>query len=150
MKDKSVASTQFFPYSEFKLGASAAPQSSTTWTPQHARFQPTSFIPQPEEVSNCRHGHWPPLSRSSEKTNLQGRVQWHTVSSVMCHVTWRVIEMERAIGVLLERRKQFADPEQKSAICVRLLRCREWNCSCSNWVMRTLALRDSLTLKEQT
>jgi len=30
------------------------------------------------------------------------------------------------------------------------VRCREWNCSCSNWVMRTLALRDPLTLKEQT
>jgi hypothetical protein len=38
------------------------------------------------------------LSRNSEKTNLQGRVQWHTVSSVTRFVTWRVMEMLRAVG----------------------------------------------------
>jgi len=29
---------------------------------------------------------------------LQGSVQWHTVSSVTCHVTWRVMERQWAIG----------------------------------------------------
>src|SRR6266487_6787692 len=46
------------------------------------------------------------LSGNSEKTNLQGRVQWHTVSSVTCHVTWRVMEMQRVI-VFSKRNKQF-------------------------------------------
>jgi hypothetical protein len=79
----------------------------------------TSCISQPEQVSNCRRGHSPLLSRNSEKTNLQGRVQWHRVSSVTRHVTWRVIEMQWAIGFFNKKKTFCSDCEQKPAICIR-------------------------------
>jgi len=62
-------------------------------------------------------------------------------------MTWRVMEMQRAIGLFKGKKTICPDCEQKLALALVGVRLREWNCSCSNCVMRTLALRDSLTLK---
>ncbi len=68
----------------------------------------------------------------SSQTNLQGRVQWHTVSSVTCHVTWRVVEMQGATGLFKTKKTICSDWAQEPAIRVVSVRFREWNCSCSN------------------
>jgi len=62
----------------------------------HDSNRTTSCIFQPESpivgatINRCGAG--------IPKTISQGGVQWHTVSSVTCHVTWRVMEVPWAIG----------------------------------------------------
>jgi len=53
-----------------------------------------------------------------EKTNLQGRVQGHAVSSVTCHVSCRVMEMQWAIGFFNKKETFCSDCEQKPTIRV--------------------------------
>ena len=62
------------------------------------------------------------------ENQLAGRVQWHRVSSVTCHMTWRVVEMEwainvfnkmqGAIGFFNEKETFYSDCVQKPAIRV--------------------------------
>ncbi len=56
--------------------------------------------------------------RAEANANLEGRVQRHTVSSVTCHVTWRVMEMQWAVGFFNKKKTFCSDCEQKPAIRV--------------------------------
>ena len=69
-----------------ELGASAARNCrQRELSSMHNSNRATSCISQPEQVSHGRGGHC--LLWNSETTNLQGMAQWHTVSSVTCHMT---------------------------------------------------------------
>ena len=52
------------------------------------------------------------------KTISQGRIQWLTVSSVTCHVTWRVMEVQWAIGLFNKKKTFCSDCGLKPAIRV--------------------------------
>jgi hypothetical protein len=97
----------------------------------HDSNRPVSCFPQLAQFLNCPRGHLPLLHRNSAKINLHGRVRWHVVSSVTCHVTWHVMEYSG--------HQCFPKAETIYSIAsgnLRLhwvsVRLREWNCSCSN------------------
>jgi len=66
----------------------------------HDSNRTTSCLSQPESpiiaatINRCGAG--------IPKTISLGGVQWHTVSSVTCHMTWRVMEVPWAIGFFNE------------------------------------------------
>ena len=75
-------------------------------------------------------------------------------SGTRCQVS-RVTDMagHEATGPLpfQEEESEFVPIASRSLrFALVSVRYREWNCSCSNGVMQTLAHRDPLTLKEQT
>ena len=108
---------RFLPYSDTRVGREWCPQLSITLTLQHARFQSSDIVyPSTGAGLELSLRSLTAVEPDFEKINSQGIVQWHTVSSVTCHVTWRVIEMQRATGFFKTKKTICSDCEQKPAI----------------------------------
>src|ERR1700747_1105347 len=118
---------------KLELGASAAHNGQEREpSSMHDSNRALSCIPRLEQFLNCRRGHLRLLHRHSEKINLHGRVWRHVVSSVTCHVTWRVMECSGP-PMFSKRRKRFVPvPTKNLRFMLVSVRHREWNCSCSN------------------
>ena len=104
----------FLPYSETRVGRECRPQLSNANCP-------ACTIPIERHRVSLNRKSSPIVVAATNrgepdfgKTNLQRRARWHTVSSVRCQMTWRVMEMQRAIGFLKKKKTICSDCEQET------------------------------------
>jgi hypothetical protein len=82
----------------------------------HDSNRVTSCIPQPGTGLELS----PRVLTAAEPEFREGQLAGHNpvASGVKCHVTWRVMEMQRAIGFFKKKKTFCSDCEQKAAIRV--------------------------------
>jgi len=142
--------TGFLPYGETRVWAQVLPAILQTRNVQHARFQ-SSGIAYRSPGKGLQSSSQPvtggePDCREDLTGSAEPNSPWCQVSGVNDIPRYGNAAKHR----LVQKKNNLS--RLRAQTCARIVGVRrpEWNCSCSNGVMRTLALRDSLTLKEET